>query len=742
MIKEHLDRLAELTKTVSTEHQARAGNRMPGRYSKTPAFQIPSVAGTRPSSSHGVTFHFKHSFISKNNSVSGGLGDETSAPSHQSYIERRGASELVQRESDEQGTLISFGNIGSTKAERTEFWRKVERSETKNARVQARMIVELPHEVSGTAREQIAREFCRELDVRGFPFWCVVHAPGDKNDARNYHMHIAYYDRPSKRLAGGLWDFEVTEEKKYANRSKRVIRPLRQKKDREAQGPQWIKMLRQKYAATANMQLEKAGALKRYDYRPYRESGIEKAPTIHLGTRAAVAESKGLDTRVGEENSRREASFRLAAGISGLEQRRDAAAALSLALSALDPDNFSHRRLKTVAIQSLKNFEELSSRAIELMTSRNRSGVAGDIIGRRLILRSMFLDAESERLIIRPPRGRDLSSSDTAISMINEKISVDSVISEAEPFLTLCVANVAKKGREIAKIMVAQDGLAASIKPILDLLERDEFSDTTFRNRATWAVAKSFQETFDKTSVVIRDTVLPVSGGRPLQIPSLDKSAAHRPFGEAEKSVDEANRDVLDLIHEEDKTARPTVVGGSTSSGGFSSEIRVNAEDEADEDKLILTDDLPTALSKKEPAVAHTDRPVSLEDKAAQTLLGKGGRASRSDRASYSDAMFIHPTKDTSEDSRLDSTLEQFRNAELRYHIFATRDSVDLTENEEERMGFERALRIAEAHAIKRGLDVETGIHRRSKGTDKRLASMHGDSAVIIRRKPDFQKIK
>lgn len=277
------------------------------------------VKSSRPSSSHGVTFHFKHAFISKGKNESSSTHEYTTAAKHQAYIEREmavGVNELdTQTHQNENGIIFqknrdSFGNIGETKSEREEFWRKVERNEGRKGRVQCRIILELPHECSGNGRREIAENFCRTLHDRGLPFWCSIHVPYGENDERNHHMHILYHDRPARKI-NNEWDFEITEKRQYSNRKWHEHKPYKQPKDREARGREWIKHLREEFANAANYTLEKEQISKRYDPRPYEESGITKTPTIHIGTKASAAERKGISTRRGDINTEREYAWRI-----------------------------------------------------------------------------------------------------------------------------------------------------------------------------------------------------------------------------------------------------------------------------------------------------------------------------------------------------------------------------------------------------------------------------------------------
>ncbi len=740
MLQDEIDRLKKLDREIRL---VRGGNSSPAgrlgaRYTGTPSFQNLSVAGTRPASDRGVTFHFKHTFISKGNSVSSGIRDQTSAPSHQSYMERRGAAESIADASTGQDRLVSFGNIGDNKNVRSDFWRKVERSEGRRARVQSRLIVELPHEISPAAREQIAREFCKELSDRSFPFWCVIHAPGPNNDERNFHMHIAYYDRPSRLMSDGRWDFEIVEERRYANRSRRLVRPFRQNKDRDAQGSKWIRHLRATYAEVANNELERHASEKRYDPRPYRESGISKQPTVHLGNKAFAAETKGLDTRVGLENVRRETEYRARIGIDPLEHRVRVADDLLQALSNLDPDSIPHRRARDAAVSAVRSILSSASDASSRLRQRNTHDLAADAVSRRLLVRSSFLSRQSDKLIKRPPKGRDVEAMDVAYSMVEEKIMVDDAISEAEPFVNRCRAVARSREKEITETLIDQDKNFAILKQFHAQISRDDFSENMFRKRAALPAIENFITAFETTGYAIGDALHPISGARVLDIRT--PPTMHDEMGTGERHPGLEDIPALPI----EPKRKP---GGAGTGGSGGIEIHLPDPIDADESSrpVVGKDDGKTDrdgadLANKIPAPPTEDeRRKDLGDLAAEAMRG-GRKASRSDRPIFPDAFIVDPDRGRDGEHDLDSQLVEFTNAELRYHAFATRDASMMTENREQARSFQIAWDVAARHAAKRGLDLETGIHNPNLATDFRLSKKHVDSAQMTRPRPGYQR--
>lgn len=389
--------LSDLTR--STGKLAAEGARRGGQRSRliSPDYRSPSIASSRPKSASGVSFHFGHRYVSKGSRGYGRGKDNLSRPKpgtgsssvnprptpailHQRYIERDEAIALR-----DDGSPVSFGTLGDTPGDRRSFWRKLEDAETAVGRVQNRIIAELPKEVDLAGREEIAREFCSVFESKGLPFWCVLHAPNSKNHRDNHHLHIVYSERPALRLEDGRWDFEIVEERRYTNGSKRPVRPYRQPKDRSARGRDWIVELRHRFAAANNAVLESYGSPKRLDPRPYSESGVPKEPGIHLGPKAHALEKAGLDTRPGRRNAETEIRFRrigwdsdLLADMHRMEGtalefdswlRADLSQPLRRTAERARVDSVRHREL-TLERLRLKRQEELHRLAVEAASRR------------------------------------------------------------------------------------------------------------------------------------------------------------------------------------------------------------------------------------------------------------------------------------------------------------------------------------------------------------------------------------
>lgn len=182
----------------------------------------------------------------------------------------------------------------------------------RGGRVQNRIIAELPHELDPHERVTVVRDFTNKLTEKGLPFWAVIHAPDENNDRRNYHVHIVYYDRPAAKMPDPenpkklVWDFEIESVTKYANWTKRVVRPHAQNKLREANDQKWVKELRAFWEKVSNAVMEDAGLKKRYDARTYKEMGISLEPLKHIPSKTFNKERKGELTPDGVSLARRQ----------------------------------------------------------------------------------------------------------------------------------------------------------------------------------------------------------------------------------------------------------------------------------------------------------------------------------------------------------------------------------------------------------------------------------------------------
>jgi hypothetical protein len=158
----------------------------------------------------------------------------------------------------------------------------------RGGRVQARLIIDLPADMTPEQRLEIAHRFCDEqFAQKGAPYHCAIHRPTKSNDERHYHMHITFHDRPAAKIidpATGkeIWDFEFIERKRDSSRHYSKTRSKQQEKIRDFQDIKWARQSRTNFADIVNAVRKQDGMAPIYDHRKYSEMGIayDVLPTL------------------------------------------------------------------------------------------------------------------------------------------------------------------------------------------------------------------------------------------------------------------------------------------------------------------------------------------------------------------------------------------------------------------------------------------------------------------------------
>lgn len=177
------------------------------------------------------------------------------------------------------------------------LWNAAERAETrKNSTLAREVELALPSFLEPADRQRIAERFAKALVERyEVAVSVAVHEPSRHGDDRNYHAHILFTTR------------EMTHE--GLGKKTRVL-------DDRKTGPQEVVKLRELAADIINEHLAAAHSDIRVDHRSFKDRGIEREPTTHLGPAASEMERRGESSERGELN--REAEHKNAL----LEERR------------------------------------------------------------------------------------------------------------------------------------------------------------------------------------------------------------------------------------------------------------------------------------------------------------------------------------------------------------------------------------------------------------------------------------
>lgn len=251
----------------------------------------------------------------------------------------------------------------------------------RGGRVQTRLVIELPHEMTPSQRLLLTKEFCRPYENLGLPYWAAIHAPNKHNDRRNYHVHINLYDRPARKIehpdkpgSGELiWDFSYTRENRDKHRNKWISRPFQQKKLLAiGQEKTWIRTERARFAKLANEHLAAAGAEKRLDPRTYVEMGVAEKARDRVDPASYARERKGLETTQGLKLADQQWATNLqsVAAIAKADASYEAYRQAWLE-KALEPQHRRQSAEARLANRTAREIVRLSARKADLVNERN-----------------------------------------------------------------------------------------------------------------------------------------------------------------------------------------------------------------------------------------------------------------------------------------------------------------------------------------------------------------------------------
>lgn len=202
------------------------------------------------------------------------LKDERSGHMHR-YEKRRGVRSAF---------ILAPQSAPEKFHDRAVLWNAAEASETrKNSRVAREVILALPHELTDTERQALARDMALYLVERyRVAVDVAVHAPceGDGHDPRNHHAHLLFTTR------------ELTNDGFGAKT--RIL-------DDKESGPQEVELLREVWETLANDALANAGFPDiKIDRRTLEGQGVDRIPQSHVGKAAknAAAEEPALKNKL------------------------------------------------------------------------------------------------------------------------------------------------------------------------------------------------------------------------------------------------------------------------------------------------------------------------------------------------------------------------------------------------------------------------------------------------------------
>jgi hypothetical protein len=173
-----------------------------------------------------------------------------------------------------------------------ELWNKAENAEVrKDARVGREWTIALPHELDQEQRKILAQNLAQDIaDRYQVGTQIAIHAPSQTGDQRNYHVHILTTTR------------KIDQDLNLTNKSDIELDRKQCAKIGIQTSQDQIIECRERIANRINQSLELANIQKQVSHLSYKDQGIDKIPTKHLGKSATFLERKGIKTEIGDYN--------------------------------------------------------------------------------------------------------------------------------------------------------------------------------------------------------------------------------------------------------------------------------------------------------------------------------------------------------------------------------------------------------------------------------------------------------
>lgn len=192
--------------------------------------------------------------------------------------------------------------------DRAALWNSVEKNEkAKNAQLARTLKASLPNDWSYELAEEVVRDYVqRNFVSKGMCADWAIHDSVNPQGIHNLHFHLMLTLRPVGE--NGKWGAKQRKEyildkdgNKIRNKSGKGF------KSRAVDVNDWndkgnSKKWRKDLADTINAVNEQAGVAEHWEHRSFKELGIERQPTIHLGPIASALERKGIRTERGDIN--------------------------------------------------------------------------------------------------------------------------------------------------------------------------------------------------------------------------------------------------------------------------------------------------------------------------------------------------------------------------------------------------------------------------------------------------------
>ena len=201
------------------------------------------------------------------------------------------------------------------------LWNSVELVEkTKDAQLARTFRIELPNEWSYDLAKEVVKDYCeRNFVSKGMCVQYAIHDSENKQGQRNLHCHIMLTLRSLDEQ--GKWmpkQRKVYQRDENGERIPDIDKKTGQKKVDKQNRKQWkcttiqtndwnskenAKIWRKDLADTINAVNAKIGMTDKFwEYRSFKEQGLDIIPQIHLGEKASAMERAGIRTIRGDIN--------------------------------------------------------------------------------------------------------------------------------------------------------------------------------------------------------------------------------------------------------------------------------------------------------------------------------------------------------------------------------------------------------------------------------------------------------
>jgi len=213
---------------------------------------------------------------------------------HAGYILREGRySDRDDLQATESGNMPAWAEHDPQ-----QFWEAADTYERVNGRPYRELEIGLPRELSHAQRVALVRDFVANTLGKSHAYTWAIHSSVASDEGEQPHVHVMFSGR---RIDG------IARDPDQYFRRWNAADPAAggAGKDRYFSSRKFVWDVRNEWAETANLHLERAGLDVRIDARSYREQGLDLEPQLKRGIEFHSGESRGVLADVTRENRER-----------------------------------------------------------------------------------------------------------------------------------------------------------------------------------------------------------------------------------------------------------------------------------------------------------------------------------------------------------------------------------------------------------------------------------------------------